>query len=135
MKLMTEQMALLIKNQGTSSMPPPIESGRHALGLWCTRCRQSGHSEQFCPTLSMPPPGRQPYENQGNANAHYQQGYDSGRGQSRPRYDIHHYCGKRHAPGNCWVENRVVCSNCGGNHPSDVCRRPDKVIPLNPPPW
>ena len=134
MKLMTEQMALLIKNQGTSSMPPPIESGRHASGLWCTRCRQSGHSEQFCPTLSMPPPGRQPYENQGNANAHYQQGYDSGRGQSRPRYDIHHYCGKRHAPGNCWVENRVVCSNCGGNHPSDVCRRPDKVIPLNPPP-
>ena len=39
----------------------------------------------------MPPSGRQSYENQGNANAHYQQGYDSGRGQSRPRYDIHHF--------------------------------------------
>ncbi len=28
----------------------------------------------------------------------------------------------------------MVCSNCGGYHPTNRCKKPDKVIPLNPPP-
>jgi len=28
----------------------------------------------------------------------------------------------------------IKCSNCGGTHPTDRCRNPDKVIPLNLPP-
>uniref|UniRef100_A9U2L9 Predicted protein n=1 Tax=Physcomitrium patens TaxID=3218 RepID=A9U2L9_PHYPA len=34
----------------------------------------------------------------------------------------------------CWLESQVVCGNCGGNHPTNKCRKRDKVFPLQPPP-
>jgi hypothetical protein len=42
-------------------------------------------------------------------------------------------CGNKHPLRKCWIENQVVCSNHGGCHPMDWCKKLDKVIPLNPP--
>lgn len=44
MKAMQEQMFLLIKNQNRNQAPPPIESNRHTLGLWCTQYDYLGHT-------------------------------------------------------------------------------------------
>ena len=145
-KMMQEHMTLLIENQNLNQAPPPIESGRHASGLWCTQCGQSGHTSPFCTMLPMqqqqpgrPQPHGPSHNNQANAGSSFQQqGYDFPnqrfRGQPKQRYEVHNFWGNRHAPGNCWVENQVVCGNCGGNHPTETCRRPDWVIPLNFPP-
>ena len=140
MNQMTEQMAALMRNHNPNPPPPAIESGRHPSGLWCTTCGHPGHTSQFCQVqqayqyqvqhqpqiqqLYVPPHRNQGYQpsNQGHNN------------QGRPRNEVHAFCGKKHPPGQCWVENQVVCGNCGGNHPTDVCRKPDKVIPLQTPP-
>ena len=53
---------------------------------------------------------------------------------TRGQYPIHALCGKRHPIGSCWVKNDVVCEKCGGQHPTDKCRKTDKVITLQPPP-
>ena len=47
MQSLTDQMSLMIRSQQPSP-PPPVELGRHALGLWCVQCGQPGHSKQFC---------------------------------------------------------------------------------------
>ena len=43
----SDQMSLMIRSQQPGS-PPPLESGRHASGLWCVQCGQPGHIKQFC---------------------------------------------------------------------------------------
>ena len=53
---------------------------------------------------------------------------------TRGQHPIHAFCGKRHPVGSCWIENNVVCEKCGGQHPTDKCRKTDKVITLQPPP-
>ena len=47
MQSLTNQIYLMIKSQ-QPGRPPPIESGRHALGLRCIQCGQPGHTRQFC---------------------------------------------------------------------------------------
>jgi hypothetical protein len=42
-------------------------------------------------------------------------------------------CKNLHTPGRCWVENNVICGNCDGQHPTDRCRRPDRVKEMQPP--
>ena len=37
----------MIRNQQPGP-PSPLESGRHASGLWCVQCVQLGHTKQFC---------------------------------------------------------------------------------------
>lgn len=136
MNQMTDQMAALMRNHNSNPQPPAIESGGHASGLWCTRCGHPGHTAQFCQAHQVnhvPNPPQQlyvpPHRNQG-----YQSGNQGYNNQGRARNEVHVFCGKRHPPGECWIENRVVCGNCGGNHPTHVCRKPDKVIPLPTPP-
>ena len=52
-------------------------------------------------------------------------------GQSGVRREFHPFCGRWHSSGQCWSEGQDYgCSNCGGNHPADECRQPDKVIRL-----
>lgn len=48
LQTLTDQMTFMVKGQGARVQPPPIESGSHASGMWCTNCGQSGHSAQFC---------------------------------------------------------------------------------------
>ena len=47
MQSLTDQMSLMINSQQPGP-PPPVESGRHASGLWCVQCGQPGHTHQFC---------------------------------------------------------------------------------------
>lgn len=127
MKAMTDQMALLLRNQNSNPPPPQIESGRHSSGMWCTSCGQNGHTMQFCTTFPhhsnlYQPPHRNQQNNRGQ----------NPRAQPLPRFEVHHFCGKRHPPGSCWVEDKVQCGNCGGSHPTDKCRTGDKVIPMRP---
>ncbi len=136
MNQMNEQMTALMRSQNPNPPPPPIESGRHASGLWCTTCGHPGHTAAFCQTQPAYRPPNQASQNY--VPPHRNQGYQSGNqgynSQGRSRNEVHAFCGKRHSPGECWIENQVVCGNCGGNHPTHVCRKPDKVIPLPPPP-
>jgi hypothetical protein len=44
-------------------------------------------------------------------------------------------CGNKHPPGKIWIENQVVCSNCGRYHPTNRCNKPDKVNPLKTTKW
>jgi hypothetical protein len=146
MKLMTDQMAALARAQNPNPLPPPIESGNHSSGLWCAGCSQPGHTIQFCnamPLQNQQNHGQQPYTPSNGAQSvqgfnHGQQGYQSGNqgpsGQFRPRAEFHAFCGNYHLPGQCWLENQVVCGNCGGNHPTDRCKKPDRIFPLQPPP-
>jgi hypothetical protein len=46
MQSLTEQMSFAIGSQ-QSGPPPPVESGRHASGLWCVQCGQPGQTRQF----------------------------------------------------------------------------------------
>ena len=123
MRAMTNQMALLLRNQNPNPPPPQIESGRHESGIWCSGCGQNGHSLQFCPNRQQHQQ-LQPYQ-----PPHRNEQGDRGQGS---RWPMCHSCGRRHPPHDCWVENRVVCDNCGGNHPTPRCRRGDKVIPMPP---
>ena len=150
LRSLNEQVASL--SRGQKSVPTYHESGPHTSGLWCTNqgcINPSGHTSQFCPMLlqqgqqmgeqtqyqqrrgQFQSPGHaQPYQpphqrNQGKPN-------DNPNGKSQ--HPVHDVCGKRHPPTECWIENKVVCGNCGGTHPTQYCRKPDKVIPLNVPP-
>lgn len=127
MRAMTDQMALLLRSQNSNPLPPPIESGRHESGIWCSGCGQNGHSLQFCPNRQQ--------SRQQERYLYAQRNQQGGRGQNTrlaPRWAICNSCGRRHPPGDCWVENGVICGNCGDNHPTDRCRRDDKIIPMPP---
>lgn len=43
---------------------------------------------------------------------------------------INHFYNKKHRLSNCWIENQVVCNNCGHNHSTNVCRLSSKIILL-----
>ena len=110
MQSLTDQMSLMIRSQQPGP-PPLVESGRHASGLWCVQCGQPGHSKQFCRVVqnqdqrmaSGPPP-----QYQGEQGQHqFGQGNFRGppRGQGGPsgvRREFHLFCGRWHAPGQCW---------------------------------
>ena len=129
-------MTLVVRNQQIN-LPPPVESGWHASDMWCMQCGQPCHTKQFCRMgvtqgqWGTGPP-QQHYGRRGNGQ--YGQGNFRG---SNPgpgrnagvRKELHHFCGRWHVSGQCWSEGPPLgCSNCGGNHPSDECRQPDKVI-------
>jgi hypothetical protein len=44
-------------------------------------------------------------------------------------------CENKHPWRKRWIENQVVCSNCGGYHPTNWCNKPDKVNPLKTTKW
>jgi hypothetical protein len=48
LQAMSKQMSCLIKYHNFNLRPPPHESNKHFLGLWCTTCKQVGHMAQFC---------------------------------------------------------------------------------------
>ena len=130
----------MIKNQQPGP-PPPVESGRYASGLWCVQCGQSDHTRQFCrigqnhdQRMNGGPP---PQNQRDQGQIQYGQGNNRGPsprgqgGQNGEKKDLHHFCGRWHAQGQCWSEEQGYgCSNSGGNHPSDECRQLDKIISM-----
>ena len=46
MQSLTDQLALVIRSQQPGP-PPQVESGRHATGMWCIKCKQPGHTRQY----------------------------------------------------------------------------------------
>jgi len=140
---LSEQMAFMVKNKNPNTPPPRIESGNHYSGIWCTTCGQNGHSAPQCRSKAQGPPPFQPYQPpQGYGRDRgpeprqggYQgapQGYGGG---GRQRKEYHQFCGRWHEPGQCWSEGASwTCGNCGGNHATQDCRQPDKIIQLPPP--
>ena len=47
MQNLTDMMSLMIRSQQPGPLPP-VELGRHALGVWCVQSGQPGHTKQFC---------------------------------------------------------------------------------------
>ena len=47
MQSLTNHMSLMIRSQ-QPGLPPLVELGRHASGMWCVQCGQHGHTNQFC---------------------------------------------------------------------------------------
>jgi hypothetical protein len=147
---LTEQMAHLIQNP----RPAPVqqhESGAYNSGVWCSLpgCTdRAGHPAQFCPTLLQQQyqAPRNQYQQQQQAPAHltkpapkpYQPPHRANQARPtapaapRPQQPDCPTCGNKHALGDCWIENNVQCGNCGGTHPTDKCRRPDRVDPMVP---
>jgi hypothetical protein len=44
LQAMSEQMSCLVKNQDPNLRQSPHELGMHPSGMWCTTCRQAGHT-------------------------------------------------------------------------------------------
>ena len=125
LKTLTEQLTMAITSRPLApQVPPTSETGNYGTNIWCRNCNKSGHSDQFCTeprftgNLVAPPPRPQQGHAQGQAR-------NNGKG-------VCPTCGKVHilGPGKCWIETGVVCNHCGGNHPTDNCRR----IPAERPP-
>ena len=82
--------------------------------------------------------GPPPQNQRGQGQLQYGQGNNRGplpRDQGSQNVEIkefHHFCEKWHAQGQDWSEGQGYgCSNyCAGNHPSDECCQPDKVISM-----
>ena len=77
---LTDQMALLIKNQQPSH-PPQIESGNHSSGFWCTQYQQHDHMLQFCknrPNRNQRTNNNGPQQNPGGPNQNQNQGNNRG---------------------------------------------------------
>ena len=143
MQSLTDQISLMIRSQQPGP-PPPVESGRHASGLWCVQCGQPEHIRQFCrigQNRDQRNNGGPPLPNQRvQGQIQYRQGNNRSpppRGQvvklvrMRKGRNSIFFCGRWHAHGQCWSEGQSYgCSKCGGNHPSDECRQPDKVISM-----
>ena len=135
-------MSLLIKNQQLGP-PPQIESGNHSSRFWCTQCQQYGHTRQFCRNglnRDQRMNANGPQQNQRGQNQNQNQGNNRGpppRGQANQnaeKKEFHHFCGRYYVVGQCWSENQGQgCSNCGGPHPSNQCRHPNKInaMPTN----
>ena len=76
--------------------------------------------------------GPQQNQNQGNNWVPPPRGENN---QNTEKKKIHHLCGRYHVVGQCWIENQGQgCSNCGGPHPSNQCRYPDKINGAQNPP-
>ena len=127
-KSLGDQLTMAINAKSINTPPPPSETGIHPSNIWCTKCRQYGHSPQFCqvspshgpyvPPHSRPTPPKSP-----------------GGSQTQQKGVPCPTCGRNHplGPGKCWVETGVVCDNCGDNHPIDRCWRPRKGRPESGP--
>ena len=124
MQSLTDQMSLMIKSKKPDPLPP-VESGRHASGLWCVQCGQPGHTRQFCRSGQYrdqrgndgPPPQNQ----RGQGQSQYGQGNNRGPllrgsgGLNLEKKEFHLFCERWHAQGQCWSEGQGYgCSNCGG---------------------
>ena len=142
---LTKQVSYLTKSHNSKAYH---ESRQHTSGIWCTiqGCpNPMGHSSQFCPLLlqqqyKMASPTQYSQQQSVQKPQLYQPPHRAK--QPRPndeswiqgQHPIHALCGKRHPVGSCWIENNVVCEKCGGQHPTDKCRKADEVITLYPPP-
>jgi hypothetical protein len=110
---------------------------------------RAGHPTQFCPILLQQQylGPRNQYQLQQQAPAQpaksapkpYQPPHRANQARPtapaapRPQQPDCPTCGNKHALGDCWIENNIQCGNCGGTHPTNRCRRPDKVdlmVPL-----
>ena len=134
MHSLTDQLALVIRSQQPGP-PPQVESGRHATGMWCIKCKQPDHTSQYCQNRQS-----QNQRNNGGTQQHNQRpqgqnryGHGNNRG-APPRQNIqnvskkgyHHSCGRWHAQGQCWLDGQNYgCNNCGGHHSTEECRQPD----------
>ena len=47
-KSLGDQLTMAINAKNINAPPPPSETGIHPSNIWCTKCRQYGHSPQFC---------------------------------------------------------------------------------------
>ena len=80
--------------------------------------------------------GPPPQYQRGQGQNQYSQGNFRGppHGQGGPsgvRREFHPFCQRWHARVQCWSEGQGYgCSNCGGNHSTDKCRQPNKMIRL-----
>ena len=142
---LTEQVSYLTKSHNSKTYH---ESGPHTSGIWCTiqgYPNPMGHSSQFCLLLlqqqhKMASPTQYPQQQSTQKPQLYQpphiakQPRPNDESWIRGQYPIHALCGKHHPVGSCWVENNVVYEKYGGQHPTDKCRKMDKVITLHPPP-
>ena len=107
MQSFTDQLALVIRNQQPGP-PPQIESGRHATGMWCMQCKQTGHTSQYCQNRQNQNQrsngGNQQQLQRPQRQNQYGQGNNRG---APPRQNIlnegkkeyHNACGKWHAQG------------------------------------
>ena len=129
---LTEQMTNLIQKREKQA-PIYHESGSHTTGVWCNHCGQANHTPPYCPLLkdqpqqqlrprapaqSPPQPYRHPNANQSRTNGNGSNGHCK-------------TCQRNHVPGQCWVENNIVCERCGKHHPTTRCTTLDKVVPLD----
>ena len=140
MKSLTDQVSNLAMTHNLRLLAS-YESGQHSIGIWCTiqGCpNPAGHSSQFCPLLLQQGPNSQStsqYSQQVyQPSQRQEQGRQNALLNSRSQYPVHSLCGRRHPVGTCWIENNIICGKCGGQHPTDRCSKPDKVITLAPPP-
>ena len=136
-------MAMLVKTH--KSVPSYYESSLHISRLWCTNVGYPNlvrHTSQFCLILllqqshGVPPAQYQPQL------AHvqpYQPPHKAGQAKptvqsnARPQPTSYSTCGKIHVVRRCWIENNVICDNCGNQYPTDWCQRLDKITELQPP--
>lgn len=113
MQSLTYKMSLMIRSQQPSP-PPPVESDRHASGLWCVQCGQPRHTKQFCTAghtrdqiMNSGPP---PQKHRGQGHYWYGQGNYRGphsRGQvglNVERKRFHHFCRRWRAHGQYWFQ-------------------------------
>jgi hypothetical protein len=116
MRSLGDQITMTINAKSVHTPPPINETGNFPTNIWCRNCNHYGHSEQFCQVSKVHGPYVAPQSKPSN---------QAGKGQSQPRGLPCPTCHRMHpiGPGICWVETGVICGNCGGNHPTDRCRR------------
>ena len=122
---LTDQMALLIKNQQPGT-PPQIESDNHSSRFSCTQCQQHAHTRQFCRNW----PNR---DQRMNNNIHNKTKGVQIKIKTKKiigvllledkltkipkKKEFHHLCGRYHVVRQCWSKNQTQgCSKCGGPH-------------------
>ena len=106
-------------------VPSYYESSLHTSGLWYINigCPDPiGHISQFCLMLYPQQPHGIPLAQHQPQLAHVQPYQPPHRaGQAKPRVQPNarpqpapcSTCGKIHAVGRYWIENNVICGNCG----------------------
>ena len=134
MQSLTDQLTLVIRNQQPGP-PPQVESRRHATGMWCTQCKQPGHTSQYCQNRQNQNQRNNGGTQQQNQRPQGQNQYGQGNNRGAPprqniqnegKKEFHHSCGRWHAQGQCWSDGQNYgCNNCGGRHSTEECRQLD----------
>ena len=122
-KSLGDQIAMAINVKSAHTPPPLNETGNFPTNIWCRNCNNYGHSEPYCqlPRTQGPYVAPQPRSNSSNQSRGNQ---PQSKGIPCPTCHRMHPLG----PGLCWIESGVICANCGGNHPTEKCRKPSKEL-------